>query len=63
MSDLVRKTKIGIIGISKHSNEDVKKSKRSLQEITNNTMDRSKNKYVRKDVVEKIIKNCRGVKK
>ena len=35
----------------------------SLQELTNNTNDNMKDKYIRNDIAEKIIKNCRGVKK
>ena len=61
--DLVRKETMGIVGTSKPSNKDLKKYKRSLQEIINKTMNDSKNKYVRTDIMEKIIKNCRRVKK
>ena len=43
--------------------DDCKKYKRSLQELTNNTNDNMKDKYIRNDIAEKIIKNCRGVKK
>ena len=42
---------------------DCKKYKCSLQEITGNMYDSMKIKYIRNDIAEKIIKNCRGVKK
>ena len=42
---------------------DCKKYKCSLQELTNNMNDNMKIKYIRNDIAEKIIKNCRGVKK
>ena len=61
--DLARKEIMGIVGTSKTSSEDFKKYKRFLQEITNKTMGNSKNKYVCNDIMEKIIKNCRRVKK
>ena len=57
MSDLVRKE------INGTGCDDCKKYKRSLQEITGNMYDTMKDKYIRNDMVEKIIKNCRGVKK
>ena len=40
----------------------VKEYKRSLQEIIKDSMDHSKIKCVHSDLMEKIIKNCRGVK-
>ena len=42
---------------------DCKKYKCSLQEITGNMYDSMKIKYIRNDIAEKIIKNCRAVKK
>ena len=41
ISDLTRKEIIGIIDTSKPSDEDFKKYRRFLQEITNNTMHNS----------------------
>ena len=41
---------------------DCKKYKLSLQEVTKNMDDNMKDKYIRNDIAEKIIKNCRGVK-
>ena len=61
--DLVRKEIMGINGTAKPSNKGFKKYKRSLQETTNETMSDSKSKYICSDIMEKIIKNCRGVKK
>ena len=43
--------------------DDFKKYKRSLQELTGSMHDNMKDKYIRNDIAEKIIKNCRGVKK
>ena len=42
---------------------DCKKYKCSLQEITGNMSNSIKIKYIRNDIAEKIIKNCRGIKK
>ena len=56
--DLGRKEIMGIVGV-----KDFKNYKRSLQEITNNINDNSEDKYIRNDIAEKFIKNCRGVKK
>ena len=61
--DLVRKEIMGITGTNKLNNEDFKKYNRSLQEITNKVMNDSKNKSACNELMEKIIKNCRGVKK
>ena len=63
MSDLVRKEITAILGVNKCCDEDFKMYKRSLQEITNKMIDNVKDKYIRNDIAEKIIKNCRGVKK
>ena len=63
IADTVRREIIGILNAKKRCDEDFKKYKRSLHEITNNITDNSKNKYIRNDIAEKIIKNCRGVKK
>ena len=57
MSDMVIKE------INGTSCSDCKNYKKSLQEITNNMHDNMKDKYIRNDIAEKIIKNCRGVKK
>ena len=61
--DTVRREMIGILNVKKRCDKDFKNYKRSLHEITNNITGNSKNKYIRNDIAEKIIKNCRGVKK
>ena len=63
LPDLVRKEILGILGVKKRCDKDFKEYKRSLQEITRNMKDSVKEKYIRNDNAEKIIKNCRGVKK
>ena len=63
ISGLVTKEIIGFIDANKPNNEDFKKYKRFLQEITNKATNNSKDKYARNDLMEKIKKNCRGVKK
>ena len=54
---------ISILGVKKRCDKDFKKYKRSLQERTNNMKDNCKDKYVRNDIAEKVIKNFRGFKK
>ena len=63
MSKSVRHEIISILGVKKSCDKDFKKYKRSLQEIAKIIKDNCKDKYVRNDISEKIIKNCRGVKK
>ena len=62
MSDLVRKEIHGIFNTNNPTKSQVKNHKRSLQEITKDSVDDSKIKYAHSDPMEKIIKNCRGVK-
>ena len=57
LSDIIRKEIHGIFNTNNPTEEQVKKYKRYLQEITKDF------KYVRSDLMEKIVKNCRGVKK
>ena len=59
MSDLVRKEIQGIYETKKPTKKQVKEYKRSLQEITKDSMYDSKFKYVRSDLIEKI-KNCKN---
>ena len=54
---------IGILGINKRCDKDFKKYKHSLQELPGNIYGNMKDKYIRNDFAEKLIKNCRGVKK
>ena len=62
MSDLVRKEIQGIYKTNNPTVKQVKEYKCYLQEITKDSMDDSKFKYVRNDLMKKIVKNCRGVK-
>ena len=62
MSDLVRKEIHGIFSTDKPTSKQIKKYKRSLQELNKCPMDDSKIKYVCSDLIEKIVKNFKGVK-
>ena len=62
MSDLVREEIQGIYETKNPTKKQVKEYKRSLQEITKDSMYDSKFTYVRNDLMKNIIKNCRGVK-
>ena len=63
MSDLVRKEIHGIFSTDKPMSKQIKEYKRSLQELTKCPMDDSEIKHVRSDLIERIVKTCRGVKK
>ena len=63
MSDLVRKEIQSIYETRNPTKDQAKEYKRSLKEISKNLSDDFKFKYVRSDLMGKIIKNCRGVKK
>ena len=63
ISDLVRKDIQGIFEIKNPTRKQVRKYKRFQKEISRKPTDDSKIKYARNDLMEKIIKNCRGVKK
>ena len=63
MSDLVRKEIHGIFSTDKPMSKQIKEYKRSLQELTKCPMDDSEIKYVCSDLIERIVKTCRGVKK
>ena len=62
MSDLIRKELCGIFETKDLTKEQIKKSIKSEHEITKVLTDIKKHKYAKSDVMEKIIKNCRGVK-
>ena len=62
MSDLVRKETHCIFETNNPTEEQVKEYKHSLQEIIKDSMYDSKIKYVHSDLMEKIIKNFRGLK-
>ena len=63
MSDLVKKEICGIFETNNPTEEQKKKYIRTESEITKKPADDYKYKYARSDLMEKIIKNCRGVKK
>ena len=63
ISDLVRKNIQGIYETKNFTKKRKRKYIRSKQEINKKPTDDSKIKFVRSDLMEKIIKNCRGVKK
>ena len=64
ISDLVRKEIMGIFDNKKPTLNQIKQYKRSLADLMNNHSRYSnKVKYARSDIMEKIIQNCRGVKK
>ena len=62
ISDLVRKNIQGIYETKNLTEVQVRKYKRSQKEISKEPTDDSKFKYARSDLMEIIIKNCRGVK-
>ena len=61
--DLVRKEICGIFETKNLTKEQKRKYIKTKWEIRKIPTDHSKFKYARSDVIEKIIKNCRGVKK
>ena len=64
MSDLLRREMCGIFETSDLMKEQKKKYIRSAKEISKKLENDSHNcKYARNDTIEKVIKNCRGVKK
>ena len=60
MSDLVRRKTFGIFEKNDLTENERKKSE---YEITKKLKDNKRNKYARSDIMEEIIKNCRGAKK
>ena len=62
MSDLVRRKICGIFEKNDLTENEKNKYIRSEYEITKKPIDNTQNKYARSDIVEEIIKNCRGVK-
>ena len=63
MPDLVRKEICSIFEIKNLTKEPKRKYIKTKKEISKIPTDDSKFKYARSDVIEKIVKNCRGVKK
>ena len=62
MSDLVRRKICGIFEKNDLTENEKNKYIRSEYEITKKPIDNKENKYARSDIMEEIIKNCRGVK-
>ena len=62
ISYLVRKEIYGIFETKNPAKKQIRKYKRSQKERDRESNSSSKIKYVRNDIMEKIIKNCRGVK-
>ena len=63
ISDLVRKEICGIFEIKDLTEEQRKRSIKTEYQLTKKPTDNKKYKYARSDIMEKIIKICRGVKK
>ena len=63
MCDLLKKEMCGIFNIKDVTKKQKRKYVRSKYQITKSPEDDNRYKYVKNDVAEKIIKNCRGVKK
>ena len=63
MLDLVKKEICGIFETKYSTKEQKKKYIRTESEITKKPAEDSKYKYARSNLMEKIIKNCREVKK
>ena len=63
MCDILKKEMCGIFGTKDITKEQKTKYIRSEQQITKNPKDNNWHKYARNDIREKMIKNCRGVKK
>ena len=61
MSDLVRKGTLGIFETKNPTKDEAKKYKRRENELDNNS--NATFVYVRRDLMSRIIKNCRGKKK
>ena len=63
MRDLLKKEMCGMLGTKDIAKEQKMKYIRSEQQITKNPKDNNWHKYARNDITEKMIRNCRGVKK
>ena len=62
VSDLVRKNIQGIYETKDPTKKQIKKYERSQIKISRKPTDDSKIKYARNDLMEKIMKSCKGVK-
>ena len=63
ISDLLRKKMCGIFETKNLTEEQKRKFIRARKEINNEIRNDYKFKFARSDIMEKIIKNCRGAKK
>ena len=63
MSDLVRRKICGIFEKNDLTENEKNKYIRSEYEINKKPIYNKQNKYARRDIIEEIIKNCRGAKK
>ena len=63
ISDLLRKKMCGIFETKSLTEEQKRKFIRARKEINNEIRNDYKFKFARSDIMEKIIKNCRGAKK
>ena len=63
MIDLLKKEMCGMFGTKDITKEQKMRYIKSEQQITKNPKDNNWHKYARNDITEKMIKNCRGVKK
>ena len=63
ISDLLRKEKCGRFGTKNLTGKQEMKYMRSGYQVTKNLKDNHLYKYAKNKFMEKIIKNCRGVKK
>ena len=59
ISDLVRKEIYGIFETKNPTEKQIRKYKCSQQEINRESNSSSKIKYVRNDLMERVIKSCR----
>ena len=63
ISDLLRKEMLGIFYTKNLTKEHKMKYIRSEYQLSKIIIDNKKDKYARSDITEKVIENCRGIKK
>ena len=63
ISDLLTKEIQGKFDTKNLTGEQKRIYKKTEYEITKNSKDSKRDKFARNDIMKKIIKNCRGVKK
>ena len=62
ISDLLRKEMCGKLETNDFTEKQKKQYLRSEYQITKVETDNKTDRYAKNDIIEKIIKNCRGVK-